>query len=346
MASFLSDNTAGVHPAIMEAIAAANEGDALPYGDDALSSRLDAAFSEIFEKEVAVIPCVSGTAANALALALVAGPTNAICAHVDSHVYGDECNAPEFFTGGARLTPVQGASGKLERGALQPAVERSGGRHAAQPCAISIAQATEAGTLYSLNELENLCIFARERNLFLHMDGARFANAVAALGCHPAEMTWKVGMNVLSFGATKNGCLAAEAVVLFDPQLAGEARFRAKRAGLLLSKMRFLSAQLLAYLKDDLWLTCARDANVAARKLHDILANHPKVRVQGIPEANILFAYMPLELTEKLEQAGLAGYGGGGGLMRLCTSWSTGSDELDRLRTLIDSDNAARAKGF
>lgn len=290
MSCFLSDNVAGAHPAVVQAVLAANTGSAAPYGDDDLSRRLDAAFSELLEHDVAVIPCTTGTAANELALSLVAGPTGAICAHEGSHVYGDECNAPEFFTGGARMTPVAGTDGKLSQGALTDAVARR---------------------------------------------GARFANAVAALGCTPAEMTWRAGVDVLSFGGTKNGCFLAEAVVLFDPGLAEQARFRAKRAGQLASKMRFVSAQLLASLEDGLWLETARHANATAKALADKLSA-AGIEVPRAPEANMVYARMPKRIADRLQTAGLAGYFDGK-VMRLCTSWNTRPSDINHLLDCVET---------
>jgi threonine aldolase len=328
---FLSDNVAGAHPAVLDALASANAGDALPYGDDALSRRLDAAFSRAFGAEVAVIPCVSGTAANALALSLVAGPVDAIAVHAESHVYRDECNAPEFFTGGARLTPIAGADGKLDLYALEAAMAGKGDRHAAQPAAISLAQATESGTVYSVAETRALGDFARRHGLKLHMDGARIANAVAALGVSPAEATWKAGIDVLSFGATKNGGVAAEAVVLFDPRLAEAARYRAKRSGQLLSKMRFVSAQLLAMLEGDLWLANAAHANAMAARLAQALAATPGAQLVRPPQANMVFVRLPERSVAALQRTGLAGYVGSDGAMRLCASWRTAPQDIDAL---------------
>lgn len=327
MSAFLSDNTAGAHPRIARAVMDANAGHAPPYGDDAETARLDRAFSQLFEREVAVIPCTSGTAANALALSLMLDPTEAVCLHAGSHVYGDECNAPEFFSGGARLHPVEGAGGKLTPDEVRPALARRGDLHAAQPAALSIAQPTETGAVYSLAELRALGRLAAEERLTFHMDGARFGNAVAALGCSPAEATWKAGVDVLSFGATKNGCFAAEAVVLFDPELAARARFRAKRAGQVLSKMRFLSAQLLAYVEDGLWLDSAKRANASAQALADVLEARG-VAVPERPDANILFAHVTPEQATRLGAAGLAGYEEEG-IMRLCTSWATTEDQIE-----------------
>lgn len=283
MASFLSDNVSGAHPKVVEALLAANDDDHRPYGDDHWSRRLDEAFTELFGRSVAVVPCMTGTAANALALSLLAGPINSIAAHAGSHVYNDECNGPEFFSG-SRLIPIEGPDGKL----------------------------------------------TPQDGLRIHQDGARFANAVAALDLWPSDLTWKAGVDVLSFGATKNGCIMAEAMVLFDPALASEARYRAKRAGQLASKMRFVSAQLLAYITDGLWLANARHANAMARGLAETLAAHPAVQVAKPPQANMVFATMPSELIVRLESAGLAGYHSHG-TMQLCTSWKTQAADLERI---------------
>lgn len=336
MTVFLSDNVAGAHPAIMEAIAEANSGAAAPYGDDVWSAAIDRAFSTLFEREVAVIPCVTGTAANALALSLLLDPTESALVLAGSHVYGDECNAPEFFSGGARLVPLAGEGGKLRPVDLLPELARRGDRHSAQPTALSIAQCTETGRVYRLDELAGLAAAARDNGLSVHMDGARFANAVAALGCSPAEATWKAGVDVLSFGATKNGCLGAEAVVLFDPALAGKARFRAKRAGQLLSKMRFLSAQLLAHVENGLWLDCARHANALALELAASLGS-AGVRVPAPPDANIVFATPDADQSARLSAAGLAGYESEG-TMRFCTSWQTSEADIAALASCLSGD--------
>lgn len=329
MASFLSDNVSGAHPKVVEALLAANDDDHRPYGDDHWSRRLDEAFTELFGRSVAVVPCMTGTAANALALSLLAGPIDSIAAHAGSHVYNDECNGPEFFSG-SRLIPIQGPDGKLTPQDLATFPVAKGDRHRPQPAAISLAQATETGSVYSRDGLMAIGDFAKAHGLRIHQDGARFANAVAALDLRPSDLTWKAGVDVLSFGATKNGCIMAEAVVLFDPALASEARYRAKRAGQLASKMRFVSAQLLAYIADGLWLANARHANAMARGLAETLAAHPAVQVAKPPQANMVFATMPSELIVRLESAGLAGYHSHG-TMRLCTSWKTQAADLERI---------------
>jgi len=325
---FISDNVTGAHPAIMDAVVACNEGIAPSYGNDELTKTLNDAFSNLFETDVAVIPCTSGTAANALSLSLIAGPTNAICAHEHSHVYQDECNAPEFFTGGARVSPIHGADGKLDLGALSASFSRKGDYHAAQPSAATFSQATESGSVYSLAEIKKVAGICRANELKLHMDGARFSNAVVSLGCSAAEMTWKAGVDMLSFGATKNGCMAAEAIVLFDPSLADDAMYRAKRSGQLLSKMRFVTAQLLAFLDNDLWLDNARVANNAATSLAEGLSNKSCAQLASVPQANMLFVRLDVDAVAALEKAGLAGYVDAKGMMRLCTSWRTTESDI------------------
>ena len=328
MVGFVSDNVSGIHPQVLEAIANENTGYRMPYGNDPMSQRLDEAFSDLFETPVAVIPCSSGTAANALALSLLAGPINSICVHEKSHAYVDECNAPELFTGGARLTPVAGDNGKLDLDSLRQSISGLGDVHAPQAAAISVTQTTESGSVYSLDELNALADFASNHSFALHMDGARIANAVASLDCTPAEMTWKTGMSVLSFGATKNGCMAAEAVVVFDQSLMQNARFRHKRAGQLLSKQRFLSAQLLAYLENDLWLANARLANTNCARLADAISSIDGVQLPESVNSNMMFVRFTDSQIEHLQQAGLAGYVFDGNLMRLCCSWATRAEEI------------------
>lgn len=332
MSRFLSDNVSGIHLDIAEAVLAANGGTALPYGDDALSAALDGAFSELFETDVAVIPCTSGTAANALGLSLLAGPTSAVAVQESSHVYCDECNAPELFTGGARLMPDAGENGKLVPETLRAFVTRRGDRHSAQPQAFSLAQPNEVGAVYTRDEIRALGAVAVSERLGFHMDGARFGNAVATLGCAPADITWQSGVDILSFGATKNGCLAAEAVVIFDYALAEEARYRAKRAGQTISKMRFLSAQLLAYIGGGLWLECASHANSMAMELARRL-NEAGASAAN-PDANIVFAHLTPDQSQRLAAHDMAGYATDG-VMRFCTSWQTTNADLDALSAVL-----------
>jgi threonine aldolase len=259
---FKSDNTAPVAPQILDALREANTGFARGYGDDPLSEQLDARFSTLFERPVRVFPVTTGTAANALALATLVPPYGAVLTHSEGHIVRDECGAPEFMSGGARLMLIEGIGAKVTAAALGGVLDANPTSvHTVQPRALSITQATELGTVYRPDELAALCTLAHSRGLAVHMDGARFANAVASLGCSPAEATWRAGVDVLSFGATKNGAMAAEAVVFFKPELIADFEFRRKRAAHLISKMRYISAQLLAYIEDDLWLTLAAHAN-------------------------------------------------------------------------------------
>lgn len=310
--NFRSDNVTGIAPEILAAIAAANSGDAPSYGADPITARVTRRFAEIFEREVAVFPLATGTAANALALAAVTPPWGAVYCHEDSHVQTDECGAPEFYAGGAKLIGLPGADAKLSPAAVEVRMIEQGVVHHAQPAAISISQATEAGTLYSLAEIATLGALARRRGLALHMDGARFANAVAGLGCAPAEITWRAGVDVLSFGATKNGALAAEAVIFFDPVKAADFAYRRKRGGHLFSKMRFLSAQLDACLADDLWLRNARHANRVAARLADGLAQVAGARLRHPTQANEVFVELPEKAIRALAQAGFGFYRWGG----------------------------------
>jgi len=265
--NFRSDNVTGVAPEILAALAAANAGSAAAYGEDAVTKRLAQRFAALFEHAVEVFPVATGTAANALALATLVPSWGVIYCHEAAHIQVDECGAPEFFAGGAKLLPLAGDDAKLRPEVVERAIGGQGVVHHAQPAAISISEATEAGTLYRPEEIAALGALARRHGLALHMDGARFANAVAALGCSPAELSWRAGVDALSFGATKNGALAAEAVIFFDPAKVKGFAYRRKRGGHLLSKMRFLSAQLEAYLADDLWLANARHANAMAARL-------------------------------------------------------------------------------
>jgi threonine aldolase len=310
--NFRSDNVSGIAPEILTAIAAANNGDAPSYGADPITDRVARRFTEIFEREVAVFPLATGTAANALALAAVTPPWGAVYCHEESHVQTDECGAPEFYAGGAKLIALPGADAKLSPAAVEARMIEQDVVHHAQPAAISISQATEAGTLYTPAEVTALGALARRRGLALHMDGARFANAVAALGCTPAEITWRAGVDVLSFGATKNGALAAEAVIFFDPAKAADFAYRRKRGGHLFSKMRFLSAQLDAYLADDLWLRNGRHANRVAARLADGLAQIAGARLRHPTQANEVFVELPEKAIRALAQAGFGFYRWGG----------------------------------
>ena len=307
--NFVSDNAYGAAPQILSALAKATAGAVPSYGEDAITARVAERLGAIFEHEVQVFPVVTGTAANSLALATLCPPYGAVFCHQDSHIAVDECGAPEFFTGGAKLALLDGDGAKLTPQALQRARARfGGGVHSPRPSVVSITQATELGTVYKAGEIESIADFAHKHGMALHMDGARFANALVSLGCTPAEMTWKAGVDALSFGATKNGALCAEAVIFFDKTRSEEFEYRRKKAGHLLSKMRFISAQLEAYLENDLWLANARRANALAKTLGDGLSAIPGITLANPVEANGVFAWMPKAMAAHLHSQGAAFY--------------------------------------
>ncbi len=329
---FASDNGVGVSPEILAALTAANGGAMYSYGADAISARVEKRLSEIFEREVAMFLVSTGTAANALALAAFTPPWGAVLCHGDAHIEKDECGAVEFFAAGARLVHVAGARGLLSPEALAEATQMNKGDvHGVQPACVSITQVSELGTLYSMEHLKEIGRVSRAARLTLHMDGARFANALVALGVTPAEMTWKAGVDVLSFGATKNGAMGVEAVVLFDPAKAQEMAFRRKRAGHLSSKMRFLAAQMDAYLDKDLWLANARHANAMAGRLEAGLRAVAGVEIIEPAEANMLFARLPQPTIDTLLGQGFRFYTDrwGAGVIRLVTSFATRPEEVD-----------------
>jgi threonine aldolase len=314
---FFSDNAAPVHPKIMQAIADANTVDTA-YDGDALSQKLDAAFSELFERDVAVLWVSTGTAANCLALASLVQPHQGVICHREAHIEVDECGAPGFYTGGAKLMLVDGEGAKIAPktvsdllSTIRPDV------HQVQAAAVSITNATEYGLVYRPEEVAALGAICRERKLGLHMDGARFGNAVATLGCTAADVTWRAGVDVLSFGFAKNGGMNAEALVYFDPALADAARYRRKRAGHLLSKGRFLAAQLLAFLNADLWLDNAKAANAAAQ----IIAGASPERLIHPVDANEIFIRLSTSEAASLRSQGFDFYDWGEDAARLVTSW-------------------------
>ncbi len=340
---FRSDNVCGAHPKILEALVAANRGSVGSYGDDPWSARVEARLAEIFERDLKVFPVATGTAANVVGLSCFVPPWGAVYCHPEAHINVDECGAPEFFTGGAKLVTVPGPAGKIDAAGVEAAIHGEGFVHSVQPAAISITQASECGTLYDLAEIEALAASARRHRMALHMDGARFANALVALGCTPAEMTWKAGVDVLSFGATKNGCLAAEAIVLFQPEKAEELAFRRKRGGHLFSKMRLISAQLEAYLADDLWLANARQANGMAARLAAGLTARGAELLHPV-QANELFVRLPTAAAERLLGQGYAFYDWealGPGAYRLVTAFATSAEQVDGFLTALDAAEAA-----
>lgn len=307
---FTSDNAGPAAPEVMAALAAANAGYAGSYGGDDISARVTAQLRALFEApEAAVRLVATGTAANALALATLCPPWGAIYAHAHAHVEEDECGAPEFFTGGAKIVRIEGRHGRMTPEALGAALAAAGrvGVHNVQAGALSLTDVTEAGTLYRPAEIAALAGLAKGKGIPVHLDGARFANAIAALGCTPAELTWKAGVDAVSFGGTKNGLLGVEAVILFDPAKDWELQLRRKRGGHLFSKYRYLAAQMDAYLTDGLWLRLAARANAMAARLAAGLAARGANLLHPV-EANMMFASLPCATHRRLRAAGARYY--------------------------------------
>ncbi|CAH2408953.1 threonine aldolase family protein [Mesorhizobium escarrei] len=347
--NFASDNWAGAHPSIAAGLSAHAGGFSTAYGDGALDQAAYQRFNEIFEREVAVFFVATGTAANSLSLTAYNKSGGISFCHRESHVIEDECGAPEYFTGGSRLYAVDGALGKIDPNNLDRTVGRFAPEivHSGRPMAVSITQSTEVGTIYTLNEIARISAIAKHHKLPLHMDGARFANALVALETTPAEMTWKGGVDILSFGGTKNGCWCAEAIVLFDLDRARELAFLRKRAAQLFSKSRFIAAQFEAYFKDGLWLDTARHANAMAARLAALIEDSASARLAWLPQANEVFAVMKKAKAERVHLAGAAFYdwhkphdfdghiGEDEALYRFVTSFATTAEEVDRFGELI-----------
>jgi threonine aldolase len=342
--NFLSDNSVGASAPVLDALVRANPGPLPAYGADEVTARVETAFRDLFERDCAVFMVATGTAANALALAAAVPPWGMALCHREAHAIDDECGAPEFFTHGAKLVGLPGVGAKLAAAdvgdyleGLPTAVKQM------PPAALSLSQVTECGLVYGLDELAALSAVCRRHSLKLHMDGARFANALVALNATPAEMTWKVGLDILSFGATKNGCLMAEAVVVFDPELAGSLAFRRKRAGQTISKARLIAAQFEGYFANGHWTANARVANALARRLAEGLTGLPGVRLAWPTEANEVFAIVSKGLDAALRKAGAAYHpwtssslpagervGPDERMIRLVASFATPPDEVER----------------
>jgi threonine aldolase len=344
--NFASDNGAGVAPEILDAIVASSRVNAPAYGADDYTAKAQARLCDVFETEIAAFLVATGTAANALALSALANPWEAVFCHEEAHIHDDECGAPELFTGGAKLVGIAGEGGKITPQGLTETLERfpRGLVKSSQPGALSLSQATEAGTVYSVSEVSELSSMARRNGISVHMDGARFANALVSAKATPADMTWRAGVDILTLGATKNGALACEAVVFFDSARADNFAFQRKRGGQTLSKGRFLGAQMEAYLADGLWLRLAERANSSARRLAHALASTPGVRIAWPTEANEVFVVAPDAMVERWRAAGARLHewstrslalenapGAGEALVRLVTSFETASNEIDRL---------------
>lgn len=342
--NFASDNVYGMHESMLEALARVNAGAAPSYGADEATARVEKALGEVFERDVSVFPVTTGTAANAISIACLTPPYGAVLCHPESHVMVDECGAPELYSGGAKLVPVEGEDGRIAPDGLRAVLDGliAGNQHQVQAACLTLTQSTETGTVYSPEAVAELCEIARGRNMRVHMDGARFGNAVAGTGASPADLTWRAGVDMLSFGATKNGAMAAEAIVSFDPSLSDEIMFRRKRGGHLVSKGRFVSAQLEAYLEGGRWLDLAAHANAMATRLGEGVSASQTARLAYPVEANEVFVVMPETLDAKLRAAGAVyhewpgsgpadehGANDGEILLRLVTSYATTANDVD-----------------
>ena len=336
--NFASDNITGVAPDIMSRLFAENAGDCLPYGEDHYTRRVEERFDEVFEAKVGVMLVSTGTASNALALASVCPPYGAVFCRRESHIELEEGGAVEHLSGGARLVPLDGVDGKLEATSLEAAIRAySPAAYFFRPAAVSITQVTEFGTVYSIAEIRAIADVAHRNGLKLHVDGARFANAVASQNCSLADMSWRSGVDVLSFGATKNGAMAAEAVVFFDRGLMLGAAERRKRAGMLWSKHRFLAVQWDAYLADRLWLSLARTANERAGMLARGLAELSLAELVYPVQANEVFVRLPDRALKALETDGFQFYRYGKGVIRLVTSFATSEADVSNLLAAVQA---------
>ncbi|RFP88808.1 low specificity L-threonine aldolase [Rhodobacteraceae bacterium 63075] len=347
---FASDNGGPMLPEVMTALTRANEAFAMPYGADPIMEEVRASLRALFEAPGAAVYLVAtGTAANSLALATICQPFETVFCSPTAHIHEDECNAPEFYTGGAKLT-IAGTEDKMTPEALRTAIagQQTRAVHGPQRGPVSITQVTERGAVYSLDELRGLTDVAKSFGLKVHLDGARFANAQVALGCTPAEMTWKAGVDVVSFGATKNGCAGVEAVIFFDPEKAWEFELRRKRGGHLFSKHRFLSAQMQGYLEGDAWLRAAEAANARGAQMAKGLRAMEAAEIVNTPDANILFARLPRAAHQRLHAAGAQYYVMGGDvetgdpdeplLCRLVCGWNVSKADVARFLELAGGD--------
>ncbi len=333
MIELRSDNAAGVAPDILAAIETANTGSALAYGGDELTAHLQDVVRAVFEHPTArVFPVTSGTAANALALSAATPPWGAVLCHPTAHIIGAEGGATSLLSGGAVMQGVGGEHALIAPEQLRAALEavRWGDPHESQPSVLSLTLPSDHGTLYRLEQVSELTAIAREHEMRVHVDGARIANAVAALGCSPADLTWRAGVDVLSLGATKNGAMSAEAIVAFDDRVADELVYRTKRSGHVTSKLRFQSAQVAAYLTDGLWLRLATHANDRMRELVaelETLASYG-VRLQEHADVNMAWVAMPAPALDAAAEAGVLFYRMGPEVARLVTSWQTSAEEV------------------
>jgi len=331
--SFASDNCAGICPEVWKALAQANPGSAPSYGNDTWTQRAADALRELFETDCEVFFVFNGTAANSLAIAHLCRSYHSVICHSLSHIETSECGAPEFFTGGTKILHVGGGNGKLDAGEVEKIVIERNDIHYPKPQVISLTQATECGTVYSVDEMRAVHEVARRHGLRIHMDGARFANAIASLDVAPKEITWKVGVDILCFGCTKNGAPAGEAVVFFDKNLAGEFDYRCKQAGQLASKMRFLSAGMVGLLETGTWLKNAQHSNAMAALLAEKLKSLPCVEMAFPREANSVFIRMPAGLADHLLERGWHLIDSIGGAFRCMCSWDTTAADIEQFIT-------------
>ncbi len=344
---FASDNAGPVHPEVLTALAHANDGYAMPYGADDGMGRVRTQLRDIFEAPDAMVHLVStGTAANSLALACMCQPYETVFCSSVAHIHEDECSAPEFYTGGAKLTIVPCDVDKMTPDDLRATIANEGTRgvHGPQRGAVSITQVAEKGSVHTLDELKALVAVAKEFDLPVHLDGARFANALASLGCTAAEMTWKLGIDAVSFGGTKNGLMGVEAVIFFDPKASWEFELRRKRGAHLFSKVRYLAAQMEAYLTDDLWLTSARKSNANMNRLASRLRGLQGTEFLAEPDANMVFAKLPRAAHKRLHDGGAVYYLMAGKLegndpdeqllCRLVCDWSISDAQIDQFIAL------------
>lgn len=334
---FRSDNCGRAAPELIEALVSANTGSALGYGGDGTTAALQSRLSEVFETPVRAFPVATGTAANAVALAASCTPFGAVYCSADAHINTSECNATSFFGGGLKLAPIGGSYGKVDTDSLERAIAAAGTglAHKSQPAAVNLVQATDLGAVYSIDEIRALSDIAHAHGLKVHMDGARFANALATLGCTPAEMSWRAGVDVLSLGVTKNGGLLTDAIVVFSPDTASSIGFHLRRAGLVWSKMRFASAQIIAYVEDDLWLRLARQANAAASAIAARIEVLDGVKLIAPVQANELFVDMAPAVLAGVMSDGIQFYQRGPRLGRFVCRWDTSDADVAALASSV-----------
>jgi threonine aldolase len=344
---FASDNNAGICPEVLEALQNWNPGHVAGYGSDAVTAKAKELFRELFETDCDAHFVFNGTAANSMAIGSFCLPHHSVLCHRASHIHADECNAPGFLNQGLRILPIEGADGKIGASSLLEGLRGRRDVHASQPRVISLTNTTELGTLYRPDEISGLADIAKSNGLVVHVDGARFANAVASAGCAPAELTWKAGVDVLVFGGTKNGLALGEAVVFFNKEIAANFLYRMKQSGQLASKMRCLAAQWLGLLSGGKWLEYARHSNAMALRLSSQLRDVPGIDLLFPCEANAVFAKIPDPVVARLDELGWRFYkdfGPGRGARLMC-SWDTTEDDVDRFVEDVRGGGPAKAQG-